>query len=276
MSDAAISVGAALRFGMQRLGQRLDAEVLLAWVLGQTRSQIWAYPERILCPAHWAHYQTLVAQQAAGVPLAYLTGRREFWSLELQVTPATLIPRPETEMLVSAALAALPETAAQVADWGTGSGAIALALAHERPQWQVLGLDSSQAALAVAAHNARRLGVPNVRWVQADWHQGLPDAPFDLIVSNPPYLAADDPHLPQLGHEPQAALVAGPTGLEALTLLIAQGRHWLRLGGWLWLEQGYDQAEAVAALLHQQGYHEITQQCDLAGWVRVSGGRWDG
>ncbi len=266
------AIGTALRFGTQQLGQRLEAEVLLASVLGQTRSYLWAYPEIPLTAEAWPRYQALVAQAAAGWPLAYLTGVREFWSLELGVTPDTLIPRPDTETLVSAALASLPATPATVADLGTGSGAIALALAHECTQWQVLGVDNSRAALTVAAANARRLGIRNVTWVQADWGQALAQGAYDLVVSNPPYLAATDPHLPSLCHEPQTALVAGPTGLEALAHLVVQGKILLRPGGWLWLEHGYDQGTAVADLLARQGYRDITHHRDLAGWVRVSGG----
>ncbi len=265
-------VGTALRAGIAQIGARIDAEILLAWVLDQPRSRLIAYPEQALAPEQQARYHQLTTARATGTPLAYLTGLREFWSLNLHVTQDTLIPRPDTETLVAAVLDLIPaHYPATLADLGTGCGAIALALAHERPHWQVFGVEQSTAALTVARANADRLGLNRVTWLTSDWLEGLPGN-WDILVSNPPYLAADDPHLPQLRHEPRAALVAGTTGLEALATIIGQAKPLLAPDGWLLLEHGATQGDAVLALLHQAGYRSVRQWRDLAGWVRVSGG----
>jgi len=277
-----MTIQALLREAQARLqdspSPRLDAEVLLAQTLAVSRSYLYTWPERAVTAAQQAAYETLLQRRVAGVPVAYLTGQREFWSLTLAVTPATLIPRPDTELLVECGLAVLPsDRPVQALDLGTGSGAIALALALSRPAAWVLGIDNSWDALTVALHNRQQLGVTNLQYLAADWNSALITAPcFDVILSNPPYLAAADPHLAQgdVRYEPLSALVAGNEGLAALQQIIAGAANQLKSGGWLWLEHGYQQAAAVKKLLAQHGYTSITSQTDLAGQWRVSGGQW--
>lgn len=254
---------------------QLDAEVLLAHVLQQPRSYLVAWPEHVPDSAQQAAFSALVERRCAGEPVAHLTGRREFWSLDLDVTPATLIPRPDTESLVQCALAHLPvDAAGRVADLGTGSGCIALALAHERPACQVIASDVSSAALQVARANAARLGVTNIDFIASDWCDALGETSFDLIVSNPPYIAVDDPHLHSgdVRFEPHSALAAGADGLDDLRRIIACARAHLAAGGSLLLEHGYDQGAAVRQLLCAHGYRAVTTHCDLAGHERVSEG----
>ncbi len=256
---------------------RLDAEILLAAALDRPRSYLHAWPERILEPEQAARFAAWLERRLAGEPVAYLLGRREFWSLELDVTPDTLIPRPETELLVELALKRLPtERPATVADLGTGSGAIALALAVERPQARIVATDSSSAALTVARCNARRLGIANVAFREGDWCMPLADARFDLIASNPPYVAAIDSRWQrgELRFEPSSALVAGADGLDAIRAIIIQAPNYLSPGGWLLLEHGYDQGETVPALLRERGFIEVTDHRDAAGVSRASCGCW--
>ena len=251
---------------------RLDAEVLLASVLNRPRSHLLAWPERVPDPEQQRYFRELIARRAAGEPVAHLIGEREFWSLPVGVTSATLIPRPETETLVACALAVLPAGASrQIADLGTGSGAIALALAHERPECAILATDQSDAAVEVAKANALRLGLNNIEFVIGDWCKALTGRHFDLIVSNPPYIPAADRHLEQgdVRFEPHTALVAGPHGLDALTCIIGCAREHLHDHAWLMLEHGFDQADRVEALLQQQGYHSIVRHRDMAGHERV-------
>lgn len=255
---------------------RLDAEILLSHALGVARSYLYAWPERTLTPTQIAHYQTLLMRRAGGEPLPYMTGHKEFWSLDLLVNAFTLIPRPETELLVEQALARLPVTSgARILDLGTGCGAIALAIASERPRCQVLATDCHLYALAVAQHNAQRLGIHNVVFLLSDWFAQLDGFSVNLIVSNPPYLADDDPHLQQgsICHEPRHALVAGPDGLAAIRHLIVQAQNYLEPGGWLLIEQGYQQAAAVRRLFTEQAYTAITTYSDLAGHLRVTVGQ---
>lgn len=251
---------------------RADAEVLLAHALDRPRSHLRAWPDDIPDAAPAARYAGLVERRAAGEPVAYLTGRRGFWTFELAVTPATLIPRPETELIVELALARLPAgQALRVADLGTGSGAIALALAAERPQLQVTATDASPAALAVARANAATLGLANVVFTAGDWCAAL-DGRYALIAANPPYVAETDPHLARgdLRHEPRSALAAGADGLDDLRRIVAGARAHLVSGGWLLLEHGHDQGEAVPALLGAAGYREIACVHDLEDRPRVS------
>jgi release factor glutamine methyltransferase len=225
------------------------------------------------------YFETLVERRVAGEPVAYLTGRRGFWSFELQVTPDTLIPRPETELLVELALTHLPpDRVLQVADLGTGSGAIALALAHERPRAQVLATDASPAALDVARANATSLGNANSAFAQGDWCAALEQRRFDLIASNPPYIAAGDPHLAlgDLRREPAAALASGVDGLDAIRRIVAGTRLHLVAGGWLLLEHGMEQGDAVRGLLRDAGFVDASTDRDLEGRDRVSSGRWPG
>lgn len=258
---------------------RLDAEVLLAQVLSKSRSHLRAWPERVPEDSQQRHFAALLARRSRGEPIAYLTGRREFWSLELVITPATLIPRPETERLVELALDRLPaDRCRRVADLGTGSGAIALAIARERPRTAVLATDVSAEALAVAEHNARRLKLGNVRFQQGGWHLALGAERFDLIAANPPYLAAADPHLGSgdVRFEPPGALVGGDDGLAAIRIIIAGAGAHLCPGGWLVLEHGYDQGEAVGSMLLAHGFMEVSDHPDASGIPRVACGRRPG
>jgi len=262
-----------------RLGERADAEALLLHVLGQSRSWLFAHADDALDTDVRTAFEALVARRAAGEPVAYLTGRRGFWTLELEVTPATLIPRPETELLVELALERLPrDMACRVADLGTGSGAIALALASERSQAQVVATDASVDALAVARRNAQRLGIRNVRFVQGDWLAPLVGERFVLVVSNPPYIEAADPHLAQgdLRYEPAAALASGADGLDAIRRIVADACAHLEPGGWLLFEHGWNQGDAARALLREAGYVQVFTAQDLEARDRVSGGAMSG
>jgi release factor glutamine methyltransferase len=254
---------------------RGEAEILLAQVLGRSRAWLFAWPEFEPDAAAEAAFQRLVQARRSGQPIAYLTGRRGFWSLELEVTPAVLIPRHETERLVELALARIPcERPVAVADLGTGSGAVALALARERPLASVLATDASAEALAVAESNARRLGLGNVRFARGDWCAGLGERRFDFIVSNPPYIEAGDPHLAlgDLRYEPLSALAAGADGLDAIRTIVAAAPAHLEAGGWLLLEHGWNQGAAVRGLLATAGFAAVETEQDFAGRDRVSSG----
>ena len=273
-----LTLGAALDTATRLLASasptpRLDAEVLLAETSGATRAEMIACPGRMLAAPACAAFARLLARRRQGEPAAYLTGRREFWSLELRVTPATLIPRPETELLVERALARIPDDAPlRAADLGTGSGAVALALARERPALRVIATDSSADALAVAGANAARLGIGNVEFRQGDWFAPLAAERFAVIVSNPPYVRSDDPQLREgeLRFEPRTALDGGPDGLDAIRRLVRDVPSHLPPGGWLLLEHGFDQGEPVRALLHQHSYDRVHTWRDLAGHERVT------
>ena len=250
---------------------RLDAELLLGKVLGLSRSSLIVAGSEPLAADRRGAFEDLLAQRARGVPVAYLVGQREFWSLALKVTPAVLVPRPETELLVELALERLAATpGASVLDLGTGSGAIALAIASERPRAQVTGVDLSPAALAVAMHNAAALGLPHIEWRMGSWFEPVPRARFDVIVSNPPYVAADDAALALLAAEPTLALVPGPTGLEALSAIIEQAAAHLAPDGWLLLEHGSTQADAVVRRLARHAFQHIRSHADPAGNPRVT------
>ena len=258
---------------------RREAEILLGAALNKPRSYLFAWPEASVPGAVALRYRSWLQRRARGVPVAYLLGRREFWSLPLRVSEATLIPRPETELLVERALAAgPPESRARVADLGTGAGAIALALASERRRWRIVGIDSSRAAIAVAERNRALLGLNNVELRCGDWFAPLGDEVFDVIVSNPPYLAGDDPHLEQgdLPFEPRAALVSGQQGLAALRHIGTQAPARLAPGGQLLLEHGCAQGAAVRAVLEARGFTQVASYRDLAGHERISRGLWPG
>ncbi len=271
MSDKA-TVGQALALPGAR---RLDAELLLGHVLGCSRAALLAHPERPLTPVQENRFRALLGRRRRGEPLAYITGTKEFWSLTLNVTPDVLIPRPETETLVARALALAPAGNCRIADLGTGSGAIALALASERSQACITATDESAAVLAMARDNARRLGLHGIRFLQGDWTGALGAARFDVIASNPPYVAAADPHWaqPELACEPETALLAGEDGLAALHAIIQAAPRHLRAGGWLVLEHGAGQAAAVENAFRRAGFQHIQTHRDLAGLPRVTGGR---
>jgi release factor glutamine methyltransferase len=254
---------------------RLDAEVLAMHVTGLTRAQLVTRATQALSPEQETRLNALLVRRERGEPIAYLTGTREFWSLMLAVTPDVLIPRPETELLVEQALARIPpDVALDVADLGTGSGAIALAIAHERPRCRVIAIDASTAALSVARANAARLGISNVEFRLGEWCGPLGGQRLDMIVSNPPYVAADDPHLEQgdLRFEPRSALVGGPDGLDAIRAIAAAAPEHLAPGGWLLLEHGAGQRAAVRSVLAASGFAHIESYPDLAGLDRLTAG----
>jgi release factor glutamine methyltransferase len=256
----------------------LEARMLLERVLGKTRAWLIAHADEAAGAETAQAFAALAGRRREGEPIAYILGKREFYGLDFQVTRAVLIPRPETELLVELALERIPENAvARVLDLGTGSGAIAVALAKERPQARLTAVDVDYAALSVARANASRHGV-RVRFFCGDWFGALSGETFDLIVSNPPYVAAEDPHLGMgdLRFEPQRALVGGADGLDCIRAIVAKAGTHLRPGAWLLFEHGYDQAEACRALLEAEGYREVQSWPDLAGIPRVSGGRKEG
>jgi len=259
-----------------RLGDRAEASILLAHALGKSRTWLVAHADDPVDANGVAAFAALVERRATGEPVAYLAGHRGFWTLELEVTPATLIPRPETELLVELALAKMPrEGTPEVADLGTGSGAIALAIARECPHARVLATDASAAALAVARRNADANRVSNVGFAEGDWFAALEGKRFDLVVSNPPYIASGDPHLAQgdLRFEPVSALASGPDGLDDIRRIVAGAQAHLIPGGWLLLEHGWDQGNAVRDLLEAADYREVFTAQDLEHRDRISGGR---
>jgi len=292
MTASAIQSGTAtiavlLTTGTQRLEKtlpgrdsdatpRLDAELLLAHALGVARTRLRSHPEEVPDADAAARFFAFIERRVAGEPVAYILGRKDFWTLELSVSPAVLVPRPETELLVERALALHPGVEARVADLGTGSGAIALALASARPQWQIVATDLSAEALAVARANAMALGLANVETVQGDWLACLPGRSFRLVLSNPPYVAAGDQALgqPELMREPRLALVAAEEGLAALRTIIRDAPDHLEPGGWLLLEHGVTQAAAVAGALVARGFAQVRSHRDLAGRERMTEGQW--
>ncbi|MFN3377171.1 MAG: peptide chain release factor N(5)-glutamine methyltransferase [Burkholderiaceae bacterium] len=272
-----ITLAQALQRAQQQGLARIDAQMLLLHACGRpTGDRAWllAHDSDPLPPDAATHWAALCARRRAGEPVAYLTGRKAFYGLDLAVDARVLDPRPDTETLVDWALEVLEGQAQpRLIDLGTGSGAIALALQHARPDAQVWALDASTDALAVAQANATRLGLP-VRCLQGQWLTGCTAGPFALIVSNPPYIAAHDPHLTALQHEPRSALVSGADGLDDLRTIVAQAPTHLLPGGWLLLEHGWDQADAVAALLRDAGFASVHSRNDLGGNARCTGGQW--
>jgi release factor glutamine methyltransferase len=262
---------------LPEVNPRLEAEVLLAHVLDKSRSYLVAWPERALSREQRERFQELTARRRKGEPIAYLTGHREFWSLDLEVTPAVLIPRPETELLVERALLRIPETGdCRIADLGTGSGAVAAAIARERPRCRILATDLSAEGLEVAQSNFRRLRLDNISTATGRWCAALPrESRFHLMVSNPPYVAEADPYLLKgdLPWEPQQALRSGADGLDDIRRIIQEAPAHLTTGGWLLLEHGFEQGAAVRALLGEGGFSEIKTYRDLAGHERISEGR---
>jgi release factor glutamine methyltransferase len=295
--------------GLDAATSRIEVQILLRQALNVSRAYLLAHPERCLHDTEQACYEELLQRRLRGEPIAYILGEREFFGLMFKVTPATLIPRPETELLVELALQHIPQTHPspqpsdeipshstrlpkdgnqvagypacgrgslfRVLDLGTGSGAIALSIAHARPDIEVMALDASSDALEVARENAQRLGISNVAFMQSDWYTALDAQRFDLIVSNPPYVVVGDPHLQSgdLRFEPASALASGDDGLNDIHRIVTEASAYLQPGGWLLLEHGYDQAGQVRALIQQAGFNAVFSACDLAGIERVSGGQ---
>lgn len=274
------NVNQALTHGNTSLAQtspspRIDAEILLAFVLKTTRTALYTHPEWQVMPKQWQEYQMLIQQRHAGHPIAYLTGSKEFWSLPLQVSSDTLIPRPETELLVELTLTLLATAKqAKILELGTGSGAIALALARERPTWEIQAVDISEPALAIARKNAAALNLLQVQFSQSNWFAGIKPQFFDAIISNPPYIAENDPHLEEgdIRFEPRQALSSGQEGLNAISEILHSGINYLHSGGFLLIEHGCSQKNAVANCFKQTGYSDITHWSDWQGLDRVSGG----
>jgi len=278
MANPATSIKDLLLSSTDSLGPhsespRLDAELLLCHVLDKPRSHLFSWPEQQLDKTQTLAFSRLLNRRQQGEPIAHLTGEREFWSLTLKVTPDTLIPRPETEQLVEQALTLIPEQPGwKIADLGTGSGAIALAIATERHACHISAVDQCSAALQVARDNADRLNINNICFHQGNWLQGLATN-FDIIISNPPYIHAGDPHLQQLQYEPQTALVAANNGMADIDHICQQARQHLKADGWLVLEHGYDQRQAVNKCLQQYGYHDIETFKDLSDNDRITQAR---
>jgi len=256
----------------------VDARVLMRHALGVGAAYLIAHASDALTPAQHEAFAALAARRRAGEPVAYITGAREFFALEFNVSPAVLIPRPETELLVEWALERIaPDAGARVLDLGTGSGCIAISIAHARPRAQVCAVDCSAASLDVARGNARRHAIGNVGFLHSNWFAALGAQRFDCIVSNPPYIAAGDAHLAEgdLRFEPAGALASGADGLDAIRLIVAQAPQTLQAGGWLAFEHGYDQAARCRRLLDEAGFTQVFSQRDLAGIERISGGCLD-
>lgn len=275
MTVGPTTVATALRAAARRI-DRIDAQMLLLHLLGRDRTWLLLHEGDGLGDADAAAFEALVTRRAAGEPVAYLTGTRGFWTLDLHVTPDTLIPRAETELLVELALERIPVDAAlRIADLGTGSGAIALAIASERPRVDVIATDASAAALAVARRNAERNHIANIQFRQGSWFTPLAGESFDLIVSNPPYIESGDPHLGEgdLRFEPMRALAAGADGLEDLRVIADEATSHLDMHGWLMVEHGWNQGAPVRALLEAAGLLEVRTVTDLEGRDRVTLGR---
>ncbi len=281
MSEAPATIAGVLEAAVEQLSSasstaRLDAELLLAACLGRPRSFLIAHGGEALSPGTCERFSRSVERRTRGEPVAYIVGRREFWSLEIEVNAHVLVPRPETERLVEFALEVLPpREGAKVLDLGTGSGAVALAIAHERPAARIIATDVSPEAITLACRNAERLELGNVSFLVGDWYEPVGAMHFDLIVSNPPYVAANDAALAsaELRAEPRGALVPGANGLEAIECIVAPVQEHLCPGGWLVIEHGANQATVVAALLSKVGLSNIRTLQDLAGHDRVTAGR---
>jgi release factor glutamine methyltransferase len=256
----------------------LDAEVLLCHVLQKGRSYLRAWPDKLLQPEQYKHFWTLIEERRQGIPVAYLTGRREFWSRDFRVSPDVLIPRPDTELLVELGLELIPpDKSFKLIDLGTGSGIIAITLAAERPHAQVIATDFSLAALKIAEHNAQQHHITNIRFYQSDWFDNAPDIQFDLVISNPPYIAEDDSHLQEgdVRFEPQTALVAAQQGLRDIETIADGARDRLKPQGHLLIEHGYNQQHQIQTIFKGLGYDKVRTYQDLSGQPRVTYGQWN-
>jgi len=256
----------------------LDAEVLLCLVLSKPRSYIRAWPDRQLQPGQLAAFKVLLEQRRKGIPVAYITGNREFWSRDFQVTPDVLIPRPDTELLIELSLDLIPvDKPAKIIDLGSGSGIIAITLAAERPHAQISATDFSLAALQVARHNADKHHIRNIQFYHSDWFADVPKTKFNLIISNPPYIAEDDVHLQQgdVRFEPQTALRSAEQGLRDIRIITDTARGYLAPCGHLLIEHGYDQQQQVQALFKNFHYDKVQTYTDLSGQPRVTYGQWN-
>lgn len=273
MSDQTYTIAQAQEWARAQGIDRLDVQLILTHLLGQSRTWLMAHDQDLMPDASLQPFKDWIARRASGEPFAYLTGDKEFFGLPLSVNPSVLIPRPDTEILVEWALEHIPIDASfKALDLGTGSGAIALALAHQRPKAHITAVDASEMALQTAQANAEQLGL-KVEFLQGSWFTPVAGQIFDLIVSNPPYIAEGDPHLAALKHEPITALTSGPDGLDDIRAIILAAREHLLPGAWLLLEHGYDQAVAVADLLQTAGYQNIQTRKDLGGQDRCTGGQ---
>ncbi|BBV08413.1 TPA: peptide chain release factor N(5)-glutamine methyltransferase [Providencia stuartii] len=254
-----------------------DAEILLQHITGRSRTFIFAFSETELTQPEYEALESLLCRREQGEPIAYIIGEREFWSLPLFVSPATLIPRPDTECLVEQALARLPAQRCQILDLGTGTGAIALAIASERPDSVIIGIDFNLDAVSLAQRNQQRLALNNVQFLQSDWFTSLSCQHFDMIVSNPPYIDGNDDHLQQgdVRFEPLTALVADNHGLSDLDHIVSTSRSYLNPQGWLLVEHGWQQGAAVRELFKQYGYSNIETCLDYGGRDRISLGQWN-
>lgn len=273
------SIVEALQWGITQLDHgdtpRLDAEILLAYAMQKSRSYLYTFPEINLSSEQEGYFKKLIERRMQGEPVPYLVGHQEFWSLQFTVTPDTLIPRPETELLVELVLQTLSAPHSTIADLGTGSGAIAISVAHERPSWIVHATDKSEKALKIALLNSQQLKIKNIFFHQGNWCDALPKQLFDAILSNPPYIRSHDPHLSQanLRHEPLTALASGEDGLDALREIIQTAYLFLKPNGYLLLEHGYDQSQQVQVLMKAAGYVSVHSQKDLSGIERVTMGK---
>lgn len=256
---------------------QLDAEILLCHCLNKARTYLRTWPEKTVTPSQLDTFRKALAKRRRGVPVAYIIGIREFWSREFEVTPEVLIPRPDTELLVELCLQLIPpDRPYKLIDLGTGSGIIAVTLAAERSQAEVTATDLSETALVVARNNAKRHRLHNIRFFHSNWFEAIEDNDFDLVVSNPPYIAGDDPHLQQgdVRYEPESALIAPEQGLQDIRELARQARFHLSEGGHLLIEHGYNQQQAVHEIFHACRYRQIETHADLAGNPRVTRGIW--